>query len=199
MASPTWPGRGGSRTESDRVAPCVSDGLVVAVDLSPLRPVFEPPGVKFIQGDITTAETFDRIRDMLQERQPNRTRDSLKVDAVISDMAPHSSGIEASDRVKQIVGFCGFSGDGPADRACSAGFGSQELCYAALSVARKLLKIGGTFVCKVFVGGEENSEFDLLEVVSLGATEWHRICAKPHWTAFQSSGMYCWITFIPLR
>ena len=36
---------------------------------------------------------------------------------------------------------------------------SQELCYAALSVARKLLKVGGTFVSKVFVGGEENSQF----------------------------------------
>ncbi|KAI9022409.1 FtsJ-like methyltransferase-domain-containing protein [Hyaloraphidium curvatum] len=105
------------------------EGVVVAVDLVPLRPVWEPPGVVFVQGDITHEQTLEQVQEILRDRGRG-----LKVDAVISDMAPHSIGVEVSDRTRQM-----------------------ELCYAALGVARRMLKIGGTFICKVFVGGEENA------------------------------------------
>jgi 23S rRNA U2552 (ribose-2'-O)-methylase RlmE/FtsJ len=79
------------------------DGLVIAVDLAPLRPLFEPPGCKFIQGDILAESTLEQIRALVAERYPRKSPENAKVDAVISDMAPHSSGVEVSDRVKQVV------------------------------------------------------------------------------------------------
>lgn len=93
------------RSEKPNEIQISTDGLVIAIDLVPLRPVFEPPGCRFIQGDITSPQTMDQIRDILQARNTKVAREKLKVDAVISDMAPHSSGIEITDRTRQIVGL----------------------------------------------------------------------------------------------
>lgn len=51
------------------------------------------------------------------------------VDLVLSDMAPNTSGIKSTDHIRSI-----------------------ELCEKALFIAKKFLKKGGHFVCKVFQG-----------------------------------------------
>jgi len=54
-----------------------------------------------------------------------------RVDAVISDMAPNTSGIRSVDHARSL-----------------------ELCRKALEVAERILRPGGHFVCKVFQGGD---------------------------------------------
>jgi 23S rRNA (uridine2552-2'-O)-methyltransferase len=66
-------------------------GRVVAVDVLPMVPV---PGVMFIQGDFTDADTEARLHRALEERP---------VDLVICDMAPNISGIDVSDQAKCIA------------------------------------------------------------------------------------------------
>lgn len=53
------------------------------------------------------------------------------LDVVISDMAPKTTGIKSADQARSFA-----------------------LCEMALSVAIKLLKPGGSFVCKIFHGNE---------------------------------------------
>jgi 23S rRNA (uridine2552-2'-O)-methyltransferase len=52
-------------------------------------------------------------------------------DVVISDMAPATTGVKNVDAVRSVV-----------------------LCEAALIIAKKMLSPGGTFVCKIFQGGD---------------------------------------------
>lgn len=54
-----------------------------------------------------------------------------RVDVVISDMAPNTSGIRSVDHARSL-----------------------ELCRKALEVAERILKPGGHFVCKVFQGSD---------------------------------------------
>lgn len=52
-------------------------------------------------------------------------------DSVISDMAPNTSGIKIVDQARSL-----------------------ELCECALALAKRLLRPGGNFVCKIFYGPE---------------------------------------------
>jgi 23S rRNA (uridine2552-2'-O)-methyltransferase len=66
-------------------------GRVVAVDLLPVDDI---PGVDFLLGDFTTAETIERLRALLGDRP---------VDLVMSDMAPNISGNRAIDQPRSMA------------------------------------------------------------------------------------------------
>ncbi|CAJ0760393.1 11449_t:CDS:2 [Entrophospora sp. SA101] len=90
------------------------------VDLLPIEMI---PNVKIIQGDFTTFETQNKIIKMLGDR---------KVDVVLSDMSPNSSGQHFIDHVR-----------------------SMELCESTLIFAEQVLKSDGTLLCKFLMGGDE--------------------------------------------
>jgi 23S rRNA (uridine2552-2'-O)-methyltransferase len=87
---------------------------VIAIDLNPIH--ITHPNLTFIEGDIETADLSSYIQDS-------------KVDVVLSDMAPHTSGQHDRDVLASI-----------------------ELCEMALANADKFLKKGGNFVTKIFMG-----------------------------------------------
>ena len=66
-------------------------GRVVAVDLLPMDPI---PGVEFLQGDFTSAETLAALRALLGDS---------RVDLVMSDMAPNISGTRAVDQSRSMA------------------------------------------------------------------------------------------------
>ncbi len=94
-------------------------GKVLAVDLQPMEAI---KGAIFIQ------------QDFLQEGAEERIINAIggKVDGVISDMAPFTTGHAATDHIRIIA-----------------------LVEAAYGFACKVLKPGGYFVAKVFQGGTE--------------------------------------------
>jgi len=78
-------------------------------------------------------------------------------DLVTSDMAPKTIGVKITDEARSL-----------------------ELCRMALGVARETLKIGGTFVTKVFMGGDFNvfrdevrAHFDQVDIAKPRATREH--------------------------
>lgn len=91
-----------------------NQGKVIAVDLAPLG--FEDPRVTFIQKPIQEVELQSHL-------------EGEKVDLVLSDMAPKTSGQH--------------------DRDVALSF---ELASLALDAAEKHLKKGGAFVVKLFMG-----------------------------------------------
>lgn len=60
-------------------------GVVIASDILPMDPI---AGVDFVEGDFTEDEVFERLLELLGDRQ---------ADVVISDMAPNMSGMAAVD------------------------------------------------------------------------------------------------------
>jgi 23S rRNA (uridine2552-2'-O)-methyltransferase len=93
-------------------------GFVLGVDLVPLK-IETPSNALFLQKSAMELETEDVLQYM------------GGYDAVVSDMAPFTSGVRGLD----------------GDR-------SLELSFRALKVAGDVLKNGGTFVCKVLEGEE---------------------------------------------
>jgi 23S rRNA (uridine2552-2'-O)-methyltransferase len=63
-------------------------GIVIGVDLSSIQPL---ENVQFIQGDITQAETVERIKNLMNNR---------RVDSVLSDMSPDISGCYSVDQAR---------------------------------------------------------------------------------------------------
>jgi 23S rRNA (uridine2552-2'-O)-methyltransferase len=94
-------------------------GKIFALDKVWMHDITE---VNFIKGDFTKDEVYEELLD----KCPN------KVDVVLSDMAPETSGHEATDHVR-IMG----------------------LVEMAAEFAYTVLKKDGTFMCKIFHGGEE--------------------------------------------
>ena len=74
---------------SQVAAELTGDGIVVAVDIDPMRPI---KGVKFIQGDMLQEETIEEIEALVDG----------KVDVVISDMAPNISGHYSYDQARSV-------------------------------------------------------------------------------------------------
>jgi 23S rRNA (uridine2552-2'-O)-methyltransferase len=106
-----WPGSW-MQYASNKVG---DDGLVFGIDLRPVMLAL-PAHVRHEVADVMTwspAVLGDRI------------------DVVLSDMAPHTSGDRHSDH-----------------------FRSEELCARALEIARQALRPGGHLVAKVFQGGQ---------------------------------------------
>lgn len=69
------------------------------------------------------------VREMTGDEFAREAPDGF--DAVVSDMAPNTSGIRIMDQAR-----------------------SHELCETVLDLARRLLKKDGNFVCKIFYGAE---------------------------------------------
>jgi len=92
-------------------------GMVVASDILEMDHL---GGVTFIQGDFREEAVFEKLLDVLGNR---------RVDVVISDMAPNTSGNSAVDQPRMIY-----------------------LCELALDFASKVLDDRGQFLVKVFQG-----------------------------------------------
>jgi len=93
-------------------------GRVVAMDILPMDAL---PGVEFIQGDFSDAEVQEKLLDMIGGK---------KVNVVMSDIAPNTSGHADTDHIR-IMGY------------------AEE----TLNFAMGVLAPGGAYVCKVFQGG----------------------------------------------
>ncbi|HEY1374974.1 MAG TPA: RlmE family RNA methyltransferase [Candidatus Binatia bacterium] len=104
-------------------------GKVVGIDLQPIAPV--GANVVTMQGDATSAEWQAKIKDAL----------GGPADAVLSDLAPHLSGIRDADIARSI-----------------------ELARMAHRIARDLLRPGGSFLVKTFVADELREYFDELKI-----------------------------------
>ena len=68
-----------------------SSGRVIAVDLLPMEPI---PGVAFLEGDFTTPETLQALRELVGGKP---------VDLVMSDMAPNLSGNRVMDQPRSMA------------------------------------------------------------------------------------------------
>jgi 23S rRNA (uridine2552-2'-O)-methyltransferase len=124
-------------------------GAVVALDLLPIDPI---QGVTMLQGDFN------------DEDMPARLEAALggKADLVLSDMAPNTTGHNATDHLRIIA-----------------------LAELALDFAVKVLAPGGAFVAKVFQGGSEKQM--LAPMKQLFAHVRH---AKPPASRKESSELY---------
>ncbi len=124
-------------------------GQVVALDLLPIDPI---PGVTLLQGDFNDPDMPARLEAVL----------GGKADLVLSDMAPNTTGHNATDHLRIIA-----------------------LAELALDFAVKVLAPGGAFVAKVFQGGSEKQM--LAPMKQLFASVRH---AKPPASRKESSELY---------
>jgi len=99
---------------------------VVAIDL---LEVDEMPNMDFIQMDFMDDEAPEILHKMVRKYNP----DGL-VDAVISDMAPNTTGHKQTDHLRIMA-----------------------VVEAAYYFAKETLKPGGIFIAKVFQGGAQNT------------------------------------------
>lgn len=98
-------------------------GLVVATDIQAISPL---AGVEIVQGDVRDAAVKARLREVAGE---------LPYNAVISDIAPSTTGVGPTDHARSI-----------------------ELSLHALAIGIEMLGKGGNFITKVFTG----EDFDRL-------------------------------------
>jgi len=103
-------------------------GRIVALDVLPMEPI---AGVEVIQGD---------FRDEAVEAQLASVLTDVKVDVVLSDMAPNLSGI------------------GPADAARNA-----HLAELAIEFASRHLKVSGVLLLKSFQGSGHSQVVEALK------------------------------------
>jgi len=103
-----------SQVLAGRIGPA---GRVVAVDLLEVAPI---SGVTVIRGDFRDAAVLGQIEAALG---------GIRLDLVVSDMAPNLSGVSATDQARSV-----------------------HLCELALDFARAHLKPDGAFLVKVFQG-----------------------------------------------
>lgn len=77
------------------------NGRIIGLDLLPMEPI---EGVMFIQGDFREPEVLEKLEQALMLGQA-QGQGPMKVDLVISDMAPNLSGIESADaaRIAHLV------------------------------------------------------------------------------------------------
>lgn len=95
-----------------------NSGRVVGIDLQAIHLTL--PNTQFIVADI-------RNRDFLAQIEPFQNQ--LAFDVILSDMAPHTTGIRITDHARSL-----------------------ELAELALGVCKEFLRVGGHFVCKLFQG-----------------------------------------------
>lgn len=96
---------------------CMPGGKLFAMDLLAIEPI---AGVDILCGDFTDEAVLEELEARLG---------GMRVDLVLSDMAPNLSGVAAVDQVRSI-----------------------HLCELALDFALTHLKPDGSFVVKVFQG-----------------------------------------------
>lgn len=97
----------------------LNGGKIFALDKIWMPPQEE---VNFIKGDFTENEVYEKLLAECPE----------KVDVVLSDMAPETSGHEGTDHLRIM-----------------------NLVEMAADFAFTVLKVNGAFLCKIFQGGEE--------------------------------------------
>ncbi len=114
---------GWTQVAAERAGP---GGRVVAVDLLPMDPV---PGVTIIRGDFQDEAVAAAALAAL----------GGTADLVLSDMAPNTTGHNATDHLRIMA-----------------------LAELALDTALAALSPGGSFVAKVFQGGSERALLDAL-------------------------------------
>jgi 23S rRNA (uridine2552-2'-O)-methyltransferase len=124
-------------------------GQVVALDLLPIDPI---PGVTLLQGDFNDPDMPDRLMALM----------GGPPDIVLSDMAPNTTGHNATDHLRIIA-----------------------LAELALDFAIRVLAPGGAFVAKVFQGGSEKQMLEPMKQAF--ATVRH---AKPPASRKESSELY---------
>lgn len=95
-------------------------GMAIGIDIVPIRP-FALQQVKVAVLDVL-ADDFDEKLDAI---------DAEPLDAVVSDMAPKTSGIRSTDEARSL-----------------------RLVRKALEVSARRGKLGSSFAAKVFMGGE---------------------------------------------
>lgn len=100
---------------------------VLGLDLLPINPV---QGATFLEGDFNDEDMPARLTALM----------GAKVDVVLSDMAPNTTGHAATDHLRIIA-----------------------LAEMALEFASHILAPGGSFVAKVFQGGTEKTLLDQLK------------------------------------
>ena len=98
-----------------------SKGKVVGIDLLPIDPM---PGAQFITGDFTDESALIQLEQLLG---------GARLDVVLSDMAPNTTGHTQTDHLRIM-----------------------HLVELAFDFAKQHLKPGGVFVSKVFAGGTES-------------------------------------------
>jgi 23S rRNA (uridine2552-2'-O)-methyltransferase len=106
-----------------------SRGFVLGLDLEAIPPL--PPPISTWVADAFAPELLERLR----------VEGHLPYDAVLSDLAPKTSGIHGVDEARSLA-----------------------LAERALNLAQQVLKPGGAFVVKVFMGGDFES--------------YHRLCKQ---------------------
>jgi 23S rRNA (uridine2552-2'-O)-methyltransferase len=97
------------------------NGRIIGLDLLPMDPI---EGVTFIQGDFREAEVLQQLEAALATPEGQ-----VRVDLVISDMAPNLSGIESADAAR-----------------------IAHLIELAVEFAQNRMKPDGTLVVKLFHG-----------------------------------------------
>ena len=97
------------------------NGRIIGLDLLPMEPI---EGVTFIQGDFREAEVLQKLEQALASSEGQ-----IRVDLVISDMAPNLSGIESADAAR-----------------------IAHLIELAVEFAQNRMKPDGTLVVKLFHG-----------------------------------------------
>lgn len=124
-------------------------GPVVALDLLPVDPIV---GVTMLQGDFNDDDMPARLEAAL----------GGKADLVLSDMAPNTTGHNATDHLRIIA-----------------------LAELALDFAVKVLAPGGAFVAKVFQGGSEKQMLAPMKLLFANVRH-----AKPPASRKESSELY---------
>jgi 23S rRNA (uridine2552-2'-O)-methyltransferase len=119
------------------------EGKVIAVDMKDMLPI---RGVAFIKGNALRERTKGDMRDVLRgikvtpSAQGGAVRD-IKVDVIISDMAPNISGNYSIDHAKSV-----------------------ELADIVLDYADEFLKRGGNMVVKIFEGDMMQDYFNKIKI-----------------------------------
>ena len=90
---------------------------IIAIDILPIEKI---ESVDFYQGDFTDEVFYEFLL---------KKTENIKIDLVMSDMAPNISGIKVSDQAKAIY-----------------------LAELARDVCKEMLKNDGNFICKLFQG-----------------------------------------------
>ena len=90
---------------------------IIAIDILPIEKI---ESVDFYQGDFTDEVFYEFLL---------KKTENIKIDLVMSDMAPNISGIKVSDQAKSIY-----------------------LAELARDVCKEMLKNDGNFICKLFQG-----------------------------------------------
>jgi len=104
------------------------EGQVIGIDLQPIEPI---EGVTTFQADITNIEEITKILSEQLPNKPNKPTQPNKLDLILSDLAPSTSGIKDVDQWKSV-----------------------ELNQAVLKIAQEFLKENGTCVLKALRGAD---------------------------------------------